>query len=327
MSKTKLTAGEWEIVRDAPYWVFAGLAAADNKQAIITNRKESKALDEALEEYKSNNALIRDVLANEEKAAKEIKNASMFDVEQALGKISQIVAAKLGSDDLDVFNDFLLSIAAQVAESAGEKVLGVGENVSQREAAAIETMTKALQATDADKRSRLQAQEQEARRQAAEEKHIAETKARLDAEAKAKREAAAKAKQEAEVKAKQAAEAKAKQEAEARSKKMAEDRAAQTAALAQEQAAKLEAQRAAAAARQAAEAANREAQAQAAEEAKYIGEHTVASGDNLSFIAKQYYGSTAHWKVIYEENKAVIGDNPNLIRVGQVFKIPRLTEE
>jgi len=319
MSKTKLTAGEWEIVRDAPYWVFAGLAAADNKQAIITNRKESKALDKALEEYKSSNALIRDVLANEEKAAKEIKNASMFDVEQALGKISQIVAAKLGSDDLDVFNDFLLSIATQVAESAGEKVLGVGENVSKREAAAIETMTKALQATDADKRSRLQAKEQEARRQAAEEKRVAETKARLDAEAKAKREAAAKAKQEAEAKAKQAAEAKAKQEAEARAKKMAADRAAQAAALAQAQAAKLEAQRKA-------EAAKREAEAKAAEEAKYIGEHTVASGDNLSFISKQYYGSTAHWKVIYEENKAVIGDNPNLIRVGQVFKIPRLPE-
>ncbi len=326
MSKTKLTAGEWEVVRDAPYWVFAGLAAADNKQAIITNRKESKALDKALEEYKSSNALIRDVLTNEEKAAKEIKNASMFDVEQALGKISKIVAAKLGSDDLDVFNDFLLSIATQVAESAGEKVLGVGENVSKREAAAIETMTKALQATDADKRSRLQAKEQEARRQAAEKKRIAETKARLDAEAKAKREAAAKAKQEAEAKAKQAAEAKAKQEAEARAKKMAEDRAAQAAALAQEQAAKLEAQREAAAVRQAAEIAKREAEAKAAEEAKYIGEHTVASGDNLSFISKQYYGSTAHWKVIYEENKAVIGDNPNLIRVGQVFKIPRLPE-
>lgn len=319
MSKAKFTAGEWEIVRDAPYWMFAGLAAADNKQAIITNRKESKAFDKALEEYKTSNALIRDVLANEEKAAKEIKKASMFDVEQALGKISEIVAKKAGNEDLDAFNDFLLSIAAQVAESAGEKVLGVGENVSKREAAAIENMTKALRATEADKRSRRQAQEQEERREAAEEKRIAETKARLDAEAKEKREAAAKAKQEKEARAKREAEAKAKREAEARAKKQAEERAAKTAAMAKEQAEKLEA-------RQKAEAAKREAEAKAAEAAKYIGEHTVVSGDNLSYISKQYYGSTAHWKVIYEENKEIIGDNPNLIRVGQVFKIPRIEE-
>ena len=319
MSKSTFTAGEWEIVRDAPYWVFAGLAAADNRQAIITNRKESKTFDEALENYKTTNSLVSDVLANEEKAAKEIKKASLYDVEQALAKISQIVEERMGSDDLDIFNDFLLSVGQQVADSAGEKVLGVGENLSENEAAALASMTKALRATEADKRARRQAEEQEKRRQAAEEKRVAETKARLDAEAKAKREAEAKAKQEAEEKAKQAAEAKAKKEAELRAKKEAEERAAKAAALAQEQAAKLEA-------RQKAEAAKREAEAKAAEAAKYIGEHTVVSGDNLSYISKQYYGSTAHWKLIYEENKEVIGDNPNLIRVGQVFKIPRLAE-
>ena len=190
MSKAKLTTSEWEIVRDAPYWVFAGLAAADNKQAIITNRKESKALDDALENYKSSNALIQDVLANEEKASQEIKKASISEVEQALGKIAQIVETNLGDENLDAFNDFLLSIGAQVAESAGEKILGVGENVSERETAAMESMTKALRATDADKRARRQAKEQEERREAAEKKRIEETKARLDAEAKEKREAA-----------------------------------------------------------------------------------------------------------------------------------------
>lgn len=319
MSKAKLTTNEWEIVRDAPYWVFAGLAAADNKQAIITNRKESKAFDDALENYKTSNALIKDVLANDEKASRDIKNASVSDVEQALGRISQIVEEKLGDADLDAFNDFLLSIGAQVAEAAGEKVLGVGENVSEREAAAMETMTKALRASDADKRTRRQAKEQEERREAAEQKRITETKARLDAEAKAKREAAAKEKAEEEARAKRAAEAKAKREAEARAKKQTEERAAKAAALAEEQAAKLEA-------KHQAEEAKREAEAEAAEAAKYIGEHIVVSGDNLSYISKQYYGNTAHWKVIYEENKDVIGDNPNLIRVGQVFKIPRLSE-
>lgn len=326
MSKNKLTAAEWGIVRDAPFWVSAGLAAADKRQAIITNRKESKALDDALESYKTSNALIQDIVANKEKSDKAIKNATMSDVEQALGKISQIIENKLGDDDLDAVNEFLLSIGKQVSESAGEGILGVGENVSKEESAAMISMAKALRATDADKRARRQAKEQEARHQAAEAKRIEETRARLDAEAKAKREAVAKAKEEEEAKAKQAAEAKAKLEAEARAKKMAADRAAKAAALAQEQADKLEAQRKAEAAQLAEAAAKREAEAKAAEEAKYIGEHTVASGDNLSYISKQYYGSTAHWKAIYEENKAVIGDNPNMIRVGQVFKIPRLAE-
>lgn len=43
-------------------------------------------------------------------------------------------------------------------------------------------------------------------------------------------------------------------------------------------------------------------------------EHTVKDGENLSIIAKQYNVS---WKKIYEENKKVIGDNPNLILSGQ----------
>ena len=59
-----------------------------------------------------------------------------------------------------------------------------------------------------------------------------------------------------------------------------------------------------------------------------LGEHTVVSGDNLSHIAQKYYNSSARdkWMAIYEANKEVIGDNPSLIRVGQVLKIPRLSE-
>jgi LysM repeat protein len=55
----------------------------------------------------------------------------------------------------------------------------------------------------------------------------------------------------------------------------------------------------------------------------FLAEHTVVSGDTLSGIAQKYYGSQANWKAIYEANKDVIGDNPSLIRVGQVFKIPK----
>lgn len=59
---------------------------------------------------------------------------------------------------------------------------------------------------------------------------------------------------------------------------------------------------------------------------EWIAEHKVVSGDTLSGIALKYYGSAArdHWMAIYEANKETIGNNPNLIRVGQRLNIPKL---
>lgn len=47
-------------------------------------------------------------------------------------------------------------------------------------------------------------------------------------------------------------------------------------------------------------------------------EYTVQKGDSLSKIALMY---KTNWKKIYELNRGVIGDNPNLIKPGQVLKI------
>lgn len=49
--------------------------------------------------------------------------------------------------------------------------------------------------------------------------------------------------------------------------------------------------------------------------------YTVRKGDTLGAIAKKYLGSTSKWPQIYNANKAVIGNNPNLIKPGQVLKI------
>lgn len=46
--------------------------------------------------------------------------------------------------------------------------------------------------------------------------------------------------------------------------------------------------------------------------------YTVQSGDNLTKIANKY---NTTWKKIYEANKDVIGDDPNLIKPGQVLTI------
>lgn len=47
--------------------------------------------------------------------------------------------------------------------------------------------------------------------------------------------------------------------------------------------------------------------------------YTVRAGDNLSSIAAKY---GIEWRAIYNANRSVIGDNPNVIHVGAVLTIP-----
>jgi nucleoid-associated protein YgaU len=63
--------------------------------------------------------------------------------------------------------------------------------------------------------------------------------------------------------------------------------------------------------------------ARAKEEA--IAEHTVEAGETLSHVALKYYNNAGqkYYMHIYEANKAVIGDNPNVIKEGQVLVIPK----
>lgn len=56
-----------------------------------------------------------------------------------------------------------------------------------------------------------------------------------------------------------------------------------------------------------------------------IAEHIVEQGETLSSIAQKYYknSSEPYYMAIYEANKDVIGDNPNLILVGMELFIPQ----
>lgn len=49
--------------------------------------------------------------------------------------------------------------------------------------------------------------------------------------------------------------------------------------------------------------------------------YTVKKGDTLTSIAKRLTGSS-NWRPIYNANRAVIGGNPNRIKVGQKLTIP-----
>ncbi|MBR1883871.1 MAG: LysM peptidoglycan-binding domain-containing protein [Clostridia bacterium] len=57
-------------------------------------------------------------------------------------------------------------------------------------------------------------------------------------------------------------------------------------------------------------------------EIKLPCQYTVQSGDNLWTIAQKFYGKGIMNQKIYNANKAVIGDNPDLIRPGMVLTIP-----
>lgn len=320
MSKTKLTASEWELVRNAPYWVNQALAAADGKVPFFTRRREGKALDKAIKAYQTNNALINDIVADENDAAKEISKASQAEAEQALSRIAAVVAQKLGSNDLNALQDFLMKVGNTVAASSKEGGSGIAKAISEKEAAALVAIEKALKVTATPiaakpAPSSAKPAPAPAKPSSSAQPLPAPAPAKPDDDAKAKEEAArkqAEARERLENAHKEAmakAEAKEKAEAEARERE-AKEKAEADAAKARE------------------EAARKEAEAKAAASAprytEFIAEHTVVAGDNLSFISQRYYGHQGNFRIIYEANKDVIGDNMNLIRPGQVLKIPKL---
>ena len=55
-----------------------------------------------------------------------------------------------------------------------------------------------------------------------------------------------------------------------------------------------------------------------------VDEHSiykVAAGDNLSKIAKHFYGNANAWKAIFDANRDQLTD-PDRIKPGQMLKIP-----
>jgi nucleoid-associated protein YgaU len=78
-------------------------------------------------------------------------------------------------------------------------------------------------------------------------------------------------------------------------------------------------------ARQAEEA---ETAAKAAAAAAVI-KHVWTSEDTYAGLAFKYYKSIQepYWRLIYNQNKAIIGNHPNDIRVGLEIEIPPLSEE
>lgn len=54
--------------------------------------------------------------------------------------------------------------------------------------------------------------------------------------------------------------------------------------------------------------------------------HSIVTGENLSTITNKYYSDKNKWPVIYEANRDIIGNDPNIIKTGQRLWIPVLPE-
>jgi nucleoid-associated protein YgaU len=55
------------------------------------------------------------------------------------------------------------------------------------------------------------------------------------------------------------------------------------------------------------------------------GTYTVQAGDTLSHIAQHHYGKASRWHAIFEANRDQL-DDPDLIRPGQVLKLPAIDD-
>ena len=325
MSKTKLTASEWELVKNAPYWVNRALTEADGRAPFFVRLHESRALEQALKNYKTGNALVNDIIADKGDASKEIEKASAADIDKAINRVAAIVEEKLGADDLAELRNFLLTVGRQVAESASESAKSKSGKVSEKEAAALVRLESAMKVSSSFATAHVAKPVPAAKPNVSAKPSVSAKPAATAAMAK-QDDGAAKKKTEQEknlAEARQRQE-KAGQETEARKKAEAEERLEKAREEAEERQAQAKAETEAAAAREEAARKEAEAKATAAKYTQFIAEHTVQPGDNLSFISQKYYGHQGNFRIIYEANKDVIGDNMNLIRPGQVLKIPKL---
>ncbi|MBP6015670.1 MAG: LysM peptidoglycan-binding domain-containing protein [Candidatus Promineofilum sp.] len=326
MSKTKLTASDWELVKNAPYWVNQILAQADGRVSFFARRREGKALDKAIADYTTKNALVNDIIADGSDAPSAIGKASQADAEKALNRIATIVEEKLGSDDLAALSDFLRKVGHQVASASKEGGAGNAAMVSEKEAAALTRLESVMKVSSAYATAHTPASSPKPAAKPSSSAKPAPAPAKRDDDAKAREEAAKKQTEARERLEKARADAEAK--AEAKKKEEASARLEKARAEAEQRQAEAKAKAEAEAAKASEEAARKEAEAKAAASApkytQFIAEHTVQPGDNLSFISERYYGTQANFRILYEANRDVIGDNMNLIKPGQVLKIPKL---
>ncbi|MDJ0752881.1 MAG: hypothetical protein QNJ45_05145 [Ardenticatenaceae bacterium] len=150
---------EWELIKNAPSWVYAAVSAADTRQekATLRNVKELKGYQAAVQTYESRCELVQAIIANTVDIPTNIKKTRLDDAIRNLAKINDLLKKKVGRAEGEDVRDFLVAIGQTTAEAASEKVLGIGEKVSEKEAAVLDKVRNALGATSEHKRARMEA--------------------------------------------------------------------------------------------------------------------------------------------------------------------------
>lgn len=298
-NKTSFNAKEWDILKDAPYYVQAAINAAEGRMGLMEVKREGKALKTYLADYKGNNSLIKAVIADEGNTSAG-KGKSAEEVADILGDIAEAVDGKTDDAEYDDFMDFLLGAGSAIADAASEKLIKKGDNISDEEEEALDLIASALKATEEDKLGRSRAAAA-ARRAELKKRQAAAAKVASD---KKKAAEAKKALEEAQAKLKAAEEREEKRKA-----------AAERQAAARERRRKRLAEKAAKERANAAKAAAVEAAAAAEAAKKYV----VQPGDSLWKIAEATLGNGKRYMEIAKLNNI---KNPSVIFPGTELEIP-----
>lgn len=306
-NKTSFNAAQWEMLKNAPYYVQSAINKAEGRMGLMEVRREANALKTYLSEYKGKNELIKAVIAEAGTVPDLSGHKTAESVADVLGDIAEAVDSKTDEAEYDEFMEFLLGAGNAIADASSEGLLGRGGTISDEEEEALTLIAHALKATEADKHDRAtkaaQAQRAALVKQRQEQAKVAADKQKAAAAQKALEEAEKKLKiaEENEAKRKAAAERQAAAN-ERRRKRMAEKAAAE--------------RQAAAAARRDERTAQAEAEAAAIEAAKT---YTVMAGDSLWKIAEAKLGNGNRYMEIAKLNNI---KNPSVIFPGTELQMP-----
>jgi LysM repeat protein len=306
-TKASFNASEWEMLKNAPYYVQAAINKAEGRMGLMEVRREASALKTYLSEYKGNNSLVKAVIAESASTPDLSSHKTAESVADVLGDIAEAVDSKTDEAEYDEFMDFLLGAGNAIADATSEGLLKRKDTISDEEEEALDLIAHALKATDGDKHDRA-TKSAAAQRAALVKQRQAQAKMAAD---KQKAAEAQKAIEEAEKKLKEA-------EAREEKRKAAADRQAQARDRRRERmAAKAAEDRQAAATQRRAERTEAaEAEAEAIEAAKT---YTVMAGDSLWKIAEAKLGNGNRYMEIAKLNNI---KNPSVIFPGTELQMP-----
>ncbi len=138
------TESEWQLLQDAPYWVYFALVSAEaGAQEDEEQEEEIGAFSAALERYESDNELVAAVVSAQAGQTKANPRATVEESIQALERARDVLVRK-AEPDLAGFRSFLLDVGRRVAEATEETWFSTGDKMSVAEQTILDKVAAAL---------------------------------------------------------------------------------------------------------------------------------------------------------------------------------------